>query len=88
MDYFIFGLVDNGVMIFGVFTGLEVEKYLPPRFRLGVLMPIVGAGIGNACSDFLGGLVALNVPLAVGSLLGCIVALALIPIFNYSLRSK
>jgi len=88
IDFIIFGLVDNGVMIFGAFTGLEVEKYLPPRFRLGVLMPIVGAGIGNACSDFLGGVVALNMPLAVGSLIGCILALALIPIFNYSLRNK
>ena len=57
MDYIIFGIVDNGVMILGAFTGIEVEKYLPERFKMGALMPIVGAGLGNATSDFLGGLV-------------------------------
>lgn len=81
MEFIIFGLVDNGVMILGAFTGLEVEKYLPARFRLGVLMPIVGAGIGNMVSDFLGGLMAMHLPLAFGSALGCLIALALIPLF-------
>jgi len=82
MDYIIFGIVDNGVMILGAFTGIEVEKYLPERFKMGALMPIVGAGLGNATSDFLGGLVALNMPLALGSGFGCILGLALIPLFN------
>ena len=82
MEYIIFGIVDNGVMILGAFTGIEVEKYLPERFKMGALMPIVGAGIGNATSDFIGGLAALNMPLAIGSGLGCIIGLALIPAFN------
>jgi hypothetical protein len=82
IDYVIFGIVDNGVMILGAFTGIEVEKYLPERFKMGALMPIVGAGIGNATSDFIGGLAALNMPLAIGSGLGCIIGLALIPVFN------
>jgi|TARA_R110000822_G_scaffold64534_3_gene158300 uncharacterized membrane protein YeaQ/YmgE (transglycosylase-associated protein family) len=82
IDFIIFGIVDNGVMILGAFTGIEVEKYLPERFKMGALMPIVGAGIGNATSDFIGGLAALNMPLAIGSGLGCIIGLALIPVFN------
>jgi uncharacterized membrane protein YeaQ/YmgE (transglycosylase-associated protein family) len=82
IDYIVFGIVDNGVMILGAFTGYEVEKFLPERFRLGALMPIVGAGIGNATSDFLGGLASLNMPLAIGSGLGCLIGLALIPLFN------
>lgn len=82
IDYITFGIVDNAVMIAGAFTGYEVEKMLPPRFRLGALMPIVGAGIGNACSDFLGGVAALNWELAIGTGLGCIIGLALIPLLN------
>lgn len=82
IDFIIFGIVDNAVMIFGAFTGLEVEKYLPERFRLGHLMAIVGAGLGNTFSDFLGGVVALNPSLAFGSAIGCLIGLILIPIFN------
>jgi uncharacterized membrane protein YqgA involved in biofilm formation len=82
IDFIIFGIVDNAVMIFGAFTGLEIEKYLPERFRLGHLMAIVGAGLGNTFSDFLGGVVALNPSLAIGSAIGCLIGLILIPIFN------
>ena len=80
IDYVIFGVVDNGVMILGAFTGLEVERYLPQRFRLGAIMPIVGAGIGNTASDFMGG-VAANPALAIGTGLGCLIGLAFIPLF-------
>ena len=83
IDFIIFGIVDNAVMIIGAFTGLEVEKYLPERFRLGHLMAIVGAGLGNTFSDFLGGVVALNPSLAFGSAIGCLIGLGLIPVFNY-----
>ena len=88
MEYIIFGIVDNGVMILGAFTGIEVEKYLPDRFKMGALMPIVGAGIGNTTSDFLGGVMALHMPLAFGSGIGCLLALALIPAFNRKFKLK
>lgn len=80
IDFIIFGITDNAVMIFGAFTGYEVEKYLPKRFRLGALMPIVGAGLGNTVSDFMGGVMATNMPLAFGSAIGCLIGLVLIPI--------
>jgi len=83
IEYIIFGIVDNAVMIFGAFTGYEVEKLLPKRFKMGALMPIVGAGIGNACSDFLGGVSALNIELAFGTAVGCLLGLAFIPLFNF-----
>jgi len=86
IDFIIFGIVDNGVMIAGAFTGIEIEKYLPNRFKMGLLMPIVGAGIGNMTSDFLGGLFAMNMPLAIGSAIGCFLALFLIPIFNLKFK--
>lgn len=81
IDYIIFGIVDNGVMILGAFTGLEVERYLPRRFRLGAIMPIVGAGIGNMVSDFMGGVAAGNAALAIGTGLGCLIGLLFIPAF-------
>ena len=41
----------------------------------------IGAGLGNAFSDFLGGLGASNLDLAIGSGLGCLLALIIIPIY-------
>ena len=46
MDGLIFGLLDNGVLILGAFTGLSVERYLPTRFQAGV-GGVFGAGIGK-----------------------------------------
>jgi hypothetical protein len=83
IEYIIFGIVDNLVMILGAFTGIEVEKYLPKRFQLGALMPIAGAGIGNSVSDTLGGLASLNLSLAFGTGLGCLIGLLAIPMFCY-----
>ena len=79
-DYVIFGIVDNGVMLLGAFFGIGLEKYLPRRFQVG-LGAIIGAGIGNAVSDYMGGAVSLNWPLAFGTGLGCVMALILIPLF-------
>ena len=80
MDFIIFGITDNAVMIFGAFTGYEIERYLPKRFQLGALMPIVGAGLGNTVSDFAGGLMAGNMALAIGTGIGCLIGLAVIPV--------
>lgn len=80
IDFIIFGITDNAVMIFGAFTGYEVEKYLPKRFQLGALMPIVGAGLGNTASDFAGGVMAGNTELAIGTAIGCIIGLVTIPL--------
>ena len=81
IDYVIFGIVDNVVMLLGAFFGLGMEKYLPVRLQVG-LGSIIGAGIGNACSDFMGGVASLNWSLALGTGLGCIIALIMIPIFH------
>ena len=60
-DYVVFGIVDNGVMLISAFFGLGLEKYLPKRFQVG-LGAVIGAGLGNAFSDFMGGAVSLNWP--------------------------
>ena len=81
-DAIIYGIVDNGVMILGAMTGYNLEKYLPKRFQTG-LLTVVGAGIGNTVSDFMGGASTLNWELAFGTALGCLIGLVFIPILIY-----
>jgi len=78
IDYIIFGIVDNGIMLMGALYGLHLEKYLPRKFQVG-MGAVFGAGIGNAVSDFMGGAVTASWVLAFGTGLGCLLALALVP---------
>ena len=89
LEYIIFGIVDNAIMILGAMTGLSVEKYLPPAFQKGI-GTVVGAGLGNALSDFAGGASTASWDLATGTALGCIIGLIFIPIFKIlgNVRSK
>ncbi|MDC0127522.1 N-acetyl-anhydromuranmyl-L-alanine amidase [Methylophilaceae bacterium] len=80
-DFVIFGIVDNGVMLIGAFFGLGLEKYLPSKLQVG-LGAVIGAGIGNAVSDFTGGLASGNLVLAIGTGLGCLIALVTIPVLH------
>ena len=68
-------------MILGAMTGLSVEKYLPKAFQKGI-GTVMGAGIGNAVSDFMGGASTASWDLAFGTAFGCIIGLIFIPIFN------
>jgi len=79
IDGIIFGIIDNAVLIIGALFGLSIEKYLPKYFHKGV-GTVFGAGIGNAVSDWLGG-VAISMSFAWGALIGCLLALILIPGF-------
>ena len=53
IEYIIYGIVDNFIMILGSVSGHSFEKYLPKRFQTG-FGAVYGAGFGNALSDFLG----------------------------------
>lgn len=80
MEGLLFGLIDNGVLIFGAFTGLEIERALPKRFQVG-LGAVIGAGIGNTVSDGIGALVDPALQSMVGGItLGCIIPLFAIPV--------
>ena len=43
---------------------------------------MVGAGLGNTVGDFLAGIASWNLSLAVGTGLGCLIGLLLIPILH------
>lgn len=77
-DFLIFGFVDNGIMLLGALYGLHIETLLPKKYQTG-LGAVYGAGIGNAVSDWAGGMASLNYSLAFGSFIGCLIALALVP---------
>ena len=81
LDYIIFGVIDNAVMLTGGLFGVSIEIKLPKKLRTGFMGATIGAGLGNAFSDFLGGLGASNLDLALGSGLGCLLALIIIPIY-------
>ena len=81
LDFVVFGFIDNAVMLAGALAGISVEKKLPKKLQTGFLGATIGAGLGNTFSDFLGGLGATNLDLAVGSALGCLLALFLIPCY-------
>ena len=78
LDPILFGLIDNGVLLMGALFGLEVERLLPARLQKG-LGAVIGAGIGNAVSDFLGGL-PIGIDFATGTAVGCLAALAALPV--------
>ena len=81
IEYIIFGIIDNAVMLTGALFGISLEKKLPTQLQTGFLGATVGAGLGNTFSDFLGGLGATNMDLAFGSAIGCLLALMIIPIY-------
>ena len=78
MDGFIFGFLDNAVLIFGAFTGVEIERYIGGQGTRGA---VFGAAIGNAVSDGIGAVAdpALQA-MALGIVLGTLVPIAFLPI--------
>ena len=80
-EYIVFGFFDNFIMLLGAFTGISIEKKFFKKLPTG-LMTIFCAGIGNAFSDGIAGILATNIPLGIGSFIGCLLALIIIPIYS------
>jgi hypothetical protein len=80
MDGLLFGFVDNAVLLIGAYTGLEVERFLPKRFQVG-MGAVAGAGIGNTVSDAAGALIdPALLSMAGGITIGCLIPLLAIPV--------
>ena len=80
VEYIIFGIIDNAVMLTGALFGISIERKQPKKIQTGYLGATLGAGLGNTFSDFLGGVGATNMDLAFGSAIGCLLALSIIPV--------
>ena len=80
MPGLIFGMVDNGVLILGAYTGLEVDRFFKGNGQVGA---ILGAGVGNTISDGLGAAIDPTMShMIIGIILGCLIPLILIPIIE------
>tara|TARA_R110000851_G_scaffold176247_1_gene322851 strand:+ start:476 stop:754 length:279 start_codon:yes stop_codon:yes gene_type:complete len=80
MPGLIFGMVDNGVLILGAYTGLEVDRFFKGNGQVGA---ILGAGVGNTVSDGLGAAIDPTMShMIIGIILGCLIPLILIPIIE------
>jgi len=84
-DTTIFGYVDNILLIFFAYkSALSIEKYLQVKFNTTdtkLVCATVGA-FSNTISDGFGWLVTLNIEMMFYTMLGCIIAMAFIPIFE------
>ena len=78
MDGFIFGFLDNLLLILGSLTGVEVERLFKGS---GVRGSLFGAAIGNSISDGVGCIFdpALQ-PMFQGVVIGTLVPIAFIPL--------
>jgi len=80
MPGLIFGMVDNGVLILGAYTGLEVDRFFKGTGQVGGSL---GAGVGNTISDGLGAAIDPTMShMIIGIILGCLIPLILIPIIE------
>jgi hypothetical protein len=78
-----YGIMDNGILILGAYTGLQLDPYVAMLFRgarVG-LGAIIGAAIGNTVSDAAGCLVdPALLPMIRGIAVGCVIPMIAIPI--------
>ena len=69
MTELVFGLADNGILLLCALFGASLEGSLEKKLGNTILCALVG----NAISDGVAGLIALDLKLAIGSFLGCMV---------------
>tara|TARA_Y100000034_G_C6617795_1_gene269217 strand:+ start:48 stop:326 length:279 start_codon:yes stop_codon:yes gene_type:complete len=87
IDGFIFGFLDNGILILSMYAGLNIDKWFELS-KGGLLGAVLGATLGNTFSDTVAA--ALD-PSMVGSItgitLGCLIPIIiLIPLIEWLKR--
>ena len=86
-----YGVLDNGILILGAYTGLELDGYVSKWFRKARtgLGAIIGAAVGNLASDCAGCLVdPALMPMIGGIAIGCIIPMVFIPVIEMILSNK
>lgn len=82
MESLLFGIIDNAILILtGFYGAFSISKLLEKWFDHskynGLIAGLLGAGIGNAISDFVAGL-PLGLDFAFWVFIGCLIPLPLI----------
>ena len=79
MDGLIFGLVDNGVLLLCMYTGINIDKWIEGKTE-GLLGAVLGAAIGNMLSDSIGAIIDPTMRTSLyGIMLGCLIPILFIP---------
>ena len=88
MEGLVLGLVDNGVLLLSIYTGIGIERWFK-QDNSSFIGGIVGAGLGNTFSDTIGAVLdPYLVNSVTGITLGCLIPLFLIPIIEYFRRKN
>lgn len=96
-----FGIIDNGVLIGGALIGFSLEDIINEKLEKclkntkykietrvkGLSSTLLGAGISNAISDFMGGW-CVSVEMAFGTLIGCLLIVILFLPLVFRLTSR
>tara|TARA_Y100000593_G_C4234050_1_gene298544 strand:+ start:205 stop:507 length:303 start_codon:yes stop_codon:yes gene_type:complete len=83
MDGLLFGLIDNGVLLICIYTGISIDMWISDRAGRGLLGAVLGGTIGNLISDFCGALIDPTMRGALlGITIGCLIRIALIPVIE------
>jgi len=77
---FVFGVIDNGVLLLCLLAGLDLDQYIPipRRFRCKAAGAAIGALVGNAISDGVAG-ISQGVGSAIEVTAGCLAVLVALP---------
>ena len=82
MDGLIFGLVDNGVLLICMYTGISIDRFIEGKSK-GLLGAVLGATIGNTISDTIGAMMDPTMRgMVMGIALGCLIPVLFIPIIE------
>ena len=83
-DGFIFGLVDNGVVLIGMYMGVDIEGWLARKMGKEsnpLLGAVVGATSFNAVSDGIAAAVDPSMQgMTLGVMIGCLIVILAIPV--------
>jgi hypothetical protein len=76
----VFGIVDNGVLALCSLWGIDIDQKLSGK---GINGALYGALLGNALSDFIGGVMDFSLLVSFNIAVGCLIV---IPVVNIWLR--